>query len=100
MNKQHHPAPWYNPELPGLHCFKCAATINLGALESMGVPRGRQISYAQQILADSHLGSPIWSLSCGGTDNFLFPKDRVRNDMPQSREAGQVGAGATYLEGN
>jgi len=100
MNEQHHPAPWYNPELPGLHCFKCAATVNLGALESIGVPRAKQITYALQILADNHQRSPMRSLSCGGTDNFLFPKDRVRNDMPQSRKAGQVGAGATYLEGN
>ena len=57
MNKQHYPAPWYNPELPGLHCAKCAATVNLGELEAIGVPRESQITYAKQILADKHRGS-------------------------------------------
>ena len=67
MNEEHYPAPWYNPELPGLHCFKCAATVNLGALESIGVPRAKQITYAQQILADNHLRSPMWISSGVGT---------------------------------
>ena len=74
MNEEHSPAPWYNPELPGLHCAKCAATVNLGALESIGVPRGRQITYAQQILAHQHRGSAMWSLSSVGIDDFLVPK--------------------------
>ncbi len=99
MNKQHHPAPWYNPELPGLHCFKCAATVNLGALESMGVPRGKQITYAQKIFAGNHLMSPLWSSGWGETEKFLSPKDRVRKDVPQSRIAGQVGAGSAFLQG-
>ena len=67
MNGEYYPAPWDIPELPGLHCAKCASTVNLGCLDAIGVSRERQVTYAQQFLADNHLRSPMWSLSCAGT---------------------------------
>ena len=70
MNKEHYPAPWYNPELPGLHCANCAATVNLQGMESAGVSRGSQITYAWRILADNHQGR---TTSCVETDDYPLP---------------------------
>ncbi len=44
--------------------------VNLQELESAGVSRGSQISYAWRILADDHQGR---TTSCVGTDDYPIP---------------------------
>ena len=54
MKNEHEPAPWYNPELPGLHCALCAASVNLEKLRAAGVDRSTQIRYALSVLSYNH----------------------------------------------